>query len=629
MCGIIGCLGNYILSSREDILNSIAHRGPDDQGFYEDDDVFLGQVRLSIQDLSHQGHQPMFSSDGNFVIVFNGEIYNHWEIRSDLETKYAFTSSSDTETLLYGFIEYGADILNKLNGIFAFAVYNIDQKEIFIARDQLGVKPLYYSVLNEAIYFGSELKSFLPIKPFSREIRSESLFSYTNLLWSPGMATPFAHVKKLLPGHFLKLNLNEIEEAPEPHKYYDVPLDGSYSSKREAELIDELDEQLNRAVKAQLLSDVPVGFFLSGGLDSSLLVAIAKRHCDSTIQTFTINAPDIDSEGFSDDLHYAKIVADYLKVELEIVDADIDIVNDFDDMIWHLDEPQADAAPLNVSNICARAKQMGFKVLIGGAGGDDLFSGYRRHQTLKYNDLIGKVPMQFRKVVSGIFEKIYPFNSLVRRIKKGLKNIDQPHINRMAGYYSWMDVTRNRKLFKIEESLDWKPPTQYLIELLSNIPDEHDDLNKMLYWELKTFLVDHNLNYTDKMSMTHGVEVRVPFLDLRLVEFATKIPPHLKLKGKTTKYLLKKVAERYLPTEVIYRPKTGFGAPVRKWITAEMDDLINDYLSRAQLDKRGIFNADEVQKLIIENKKGKIDASYTIWSLLAIESWFRQFVDIK
>jgi len=199
----------------------------------------------------------------------------------------------------------------------------------------------------------------------------------------------------------------------------------------------------------------------------------------------------------------------------------------------------------------------------------------------------------------------------------------------MAGFYSWLDIGRNRMLFKEKDSSNWENPVHYLINLLSNIPDEKNDLNKMLYWELKTFLVDHNLNYTDKMSMAHGVEVRVPFLDVDLVEFATKIPPELKLKGKTTKYLLKKVAERYLPKEVIYRPKTGFGAPVRKWIINDMDELINNYLSRSQLEKRGVFNADEVWKLIGANKSSRIDASYTIWSLLAIESWFRQFVDVN
>ena len=629
MCGILGYISTNInLDEFQIALDSINHRGPDDGGIFEDEGIVLGHRRLSIQDISNNAHQPMQSEDGRYVLVFNGEIYNHVDIRESLKNKYRFMSSGDSETLLYGYIEYGKDILNMVNGIFAFAVYDTELKEIFIARDQLGVKPLYYFNNNNNFIFGSEIKSFIKFESFSNKINERSFLSYTNLLWSPGVNTPFENVKKLKPGHYISFKLSDTHINIEPVKYYEIPFHGIYRSKPETELIDELDQLLNTVVKSQLLSDVPVGFFLSGGLDSSLLVAIAKKYLRNTIQTFTIRSSDIESEGFVDDLMYAKKVAEHLNVKLEIVEAEIDIIKDFGKMIWYLDEPQADAAPLNVGNICLRSKQMGYKVLIGGAGGDDLFSGYRRHQTLNYHKYIDKTPVFIRNIVKNVIYKLPIPGNALRRLKKGLNNIELSRIERLASYFSWLDMDRNKQLFKSKEVFEWPEPKQYFIDMLSNIPYEKDDLNKMLYWEMKTFLVDHNLNYTDKMSMAHGVEVRVPYLDKNLVEFATGIPPEMKLKGKTTKYLLKKVAERYLPLDVIYRPKTGFGAPIRKWITTEMDELISTYLSREQLESRGIFNPEKVWELVEENKKGIVDASYTIWSLLAIESWFRQFVDI-
>jgi asparagine synthase (glutamine-hydrolysing) len=300
-------------------------------------------------------------------------------------------------------------------------------------------------------------------------------------------------------------------------------------------------------------------------------------------------------------------------------------------MIYHLDEPQADAAPLNVYNICLAAREKGYKVLIGGTAGDDLFSGYRRHQAISYERYYNFIP----KFISTTLKKISTFLSpkvpLFRRIRKLLIDINKSKLERMAGYFRWIPIKLNLSLFSAKNRLLLKNnnPNNYLYELLKNIPNENSDLNKMLYWELKTFLVDHNLNYSDKLSMAAGVEARVPFLDKELLEFSTKIPAKYKLKGMTTKYILKKVAERYLSKEVIYRTKAGFGAPVRKWITEDMDLMISNKLSKSNIEAQGIFNFESVNDLIQMNKKGEIDASYTIWGLLAIESWYSQFVNVK
>ena len=632
MCGISGFININIRSDKFIAITS--HRGPDDQGTFRYSNLILGQNRLSIQDLSTNGHQPFISKDGKFVLVFNGEIYNHWEIRKELiDVGYNFFSVSDTETLLNGYRHFGLGILNKLNGVFSFSIFDKEKEELIMARDQFGVKPFYYYHKENKFAFASEFKSMLQEDFFDGTIDYASIPSYVDFLWSPGEKTPFYFVKKLLPGHYISLNLNSRDLEINPIKYYEIPFDGNYTIKNEISLINELDIRLQNAVRRQMLSDVPVGFFLSGGLDSSLMVAIARKlFPKKAIQTFTIRTDfNQGNEGFVNDLYYANKVAKFLNVNLEIVDAKIDILRDFDKMIWHLEEPQADIAPLNVFNISQRAKEMGYKVLIGGAGGDDLFSGYRRHQALNYEKYFDIIPLGTRKLIKAYISKFSNTNALVRRLRKISENLHKTPINRLVSYFSWLPDNTLYELFteKIQKEILNQPPTDYLRSLLKNIPKEKSRLNKMLYIEMRSFLVDHNLNYTDKLSMATGVEVRVPFLDKELVEFSTIVPPNLKMKGTITKYILKKVAERYLPKDVIYRPKAGFGVPIRRWIKEELDEMINDRLSPDKIRARGIFDENAVWKMINDNKKNRVDAAYPILSLLAIESWMIQFSDKK
>ncbi|MBC7450978.1 MAG: asparagine synthetase B, partial [Cytophagales bacterium] len=458
-----------------------------------------------------------------------------------------------------------------------------------------------------------------------------ALVNYINFLWSPGEQTPFLYTKKLLPGHNIKLSTTNPDRFSIV-QYYDIPFTGIYSIQSEEEQVYELQQRLDKAVERQLQSDVPVGFFLSGGLDSSAILAMAKKiYPKERFPCYTIDSGDQAYEGFSNDLHYAKIVAKHFNVPLKIVKADVNIVNHFDQMIYHLDEPQADAAPLNVLEITKAALNDGIKVLLGGTGGDDLFSGYRRHQVLNYEPIFQWIP----KWSVGLLKQGFrPFNlsyPSVRRMRKVLTDLDKTQAERVFGYYSWISLGINKSLFN--ETLRNQPafqahqPLSDFEKLWSNIPDEKNLLNKSLYWEMKTYLPDHNLNYTDKMSMAMGVETRVPFLDLDLVNYSTTISPQLKMKGNVTKYILKKAMEPYLPAEIIHRPKTGFGAPVRDWVINKLDKRINSMLSPESIEARGIFNSKSVSRLISDNKSGKIDASYTVWSLLAIESWMRQFVD--
>jgi len=625
MCGILGYFGNEAVKfSESSSLERISHRGPDNSQFLCKDNFYLGHTRLSIVDLSSNGNQPMISRDGDYVLIFNGEIYNHQLLREKYLEHVKFVSTGDTETLLYGLILQGDEFIEKLNGIFAFAFYNLKSGDYTIARDHFGVKPLYFYTNENEICFSSELKAIYNFIP-NKSVNRNSLKNYLNFLWSPGEITPINEIKKLLPGKFIKGNSFSKEKSV-ISEYYNLKFnDELIATKTEKEWVDLLELHLLKAVERQMMSDVPVGFFLSGGLDSSLIVAIAKKiFPKKKLTCYTIKSEDFKNEGFTDDLTYANKVAEYLDVDLKIINADSDIIADFDKIIYHLDEPQADPAAINVYNICKEARKDGIKVLLGGTAGDDLFSGYRRHRALKLEMFIEKIPKVFRKLIKVIFQITGASNPFFRRIKKLTANIDKNKSDRMLGYFDWIDSSILESLFLEKNNFDHHT---FFKKLNKQLPESTTNLNRMLYWELKTFLVDHNLNYTDKLSMAAGVEVRVPFLDKELVEFSTKIPVNLKIKRNETKYILKKVAERYLPKEVIYRPKTGFGAPVRKWIINDMDSIINDYLSKERIEKRGIFNYKKVNELIEINKLGKIDASYTIWALLAIESWMLQFYD--
>ncbi len=627
MCGIVGGFGNEAWPVSQS-LKVLKHRGPDSEGFFIADNIFLGHTRLSIQDLSENGSQPMYSNDKRYVIIFNGEIYNHWEIRQNDLQEFEFKSSSDTETILYAYIKYGVSFLSKLNGIFSMAIFDTIEKEIFLARDPLGVKPFYFYRDKEIFLFSSELKSFLDFK-IDLNISIPALANYLYFLWSPGEMTPLSNAKKLLPGHYLKFRIDNYVEAT-PHKYYQINFNGTYSKSSEIELIDQLEKKLLQSVKRQMLSDVPVGFFLSGGLDSSLIVAMARKlFPDKNLPCFTINTKSLsETEGFADDLFYAKQVAKHLNVELNIVNADFDIIKDFDKMIWSLDEPQADSAPLNVLNICKYAREKGIKVLLGGTGADDIFSGYRRHQALSLEKIINKVPILFRNHIANIINHLPSKLPWQRRLRKLTVDLNKDVLQRMSGYFSWLPYNVVFSLFtpKMKEQLCNYNPSLQLEELNKDIPDEKSLLNQMLYWEINSFLVDHNLNYTDKLAMATSVEVRVPYLDVDVVEFSTKIPPGLKLKNKETKYILRKVAEKYLPQSIIYRKKTGFGIPIRKWILEDMEPMIKERLSREKILEKGIFDPDMVWNLIQDSKNGKIDASYSIWALLAIDSWITQFI---
>ncbi|GAA4406064.1 asparagine synthase (glutamine-hydrolyzing) [Nibrella viscosa] len=631
MCGIAGIVGQGEANT-DNMLCSIRHRGPDDEGLYTAPNLTLFHTRLSILDLSPKGHQPMQTPDGRYVIIFNGEIYNHLDIRSELSSRFAFRSTSDTETLLYGFAAYGTALFNRLNGIFTCAIYDSHTRKLVLARDQFGVKPLYYYHKDARFIFSSELKTIAGLPGIDKTIDYTALVNYLHFLYSPGEQTPFVYARKLLPGHYVTLSVDDPQHI-QTHRYYEIPFAGQFTNQTEEKLLNELDEKLYKAVDRQLQSDVPLGFFLSGGLDSSAVVAMARRARPTeklTCYTIRTAAGQQQYEGFDNDLPYARKVAAHLGVDLIEVEAEADIVRDFDRMIYHLDEPQADTAPINVWNICRQARQNGHTVLLGGMAGDDVFSGYRRHQALALEPLLALLPTASGRLLQRVLGTGPRTSPILRRMQKVALGLGKPRLERIADYFAWLPLATNQGLFQesIRNTLLDYQPRAHLLDSLHRIPEEQSLLNQVLFWELSYYLPNHNLNYTDKLSMAVGVEARVPFLDKELVAFSATLPPAMKMRRTTTKYLLRKLMERYLPHEIVYRSKTGFGTPLRNWFqSGQLTALTSKYLSEECLQQRGLFDSVAVQQLIQANQAGKTDASYTLWGLMAIESWFRQFVD--
>ena len=633
MCGIVGFSKQKLRNKVNDKfidhgIRLLKNRGPDDFGdFYNaDKSIGLGHTRLSILDLSKLGHQPMLSLDKRYSLVYNGEIYNFKELRSELSKYFKFKSNSDTEVILYSYIHYGYSFLEKLNGIFSLAIYDKKDDQLILARDRFGTKPLYYVKTPSGLYFASELKALMTLEDISLDIDYAAIENYVNYLWNPSPSTPLKAIKKLEAGHYLIVKNSLIVKK-------DLFFKTSYNETKETnieKIIKTTDLKLKNAISNQLVSDVPVGAFLSGGLDSSAVVAYVKNYTEVKLPTFTIRAGS--DLGMADDYFYAKKVGKHLGIDVHPIDINHKIFFDIEEMIYCLDEPQADLAPMLVSYISKVAKdEYGIKVLLSGAGGDDIFSGYRRHQAIEIDTYMSKIPKFLRTKFKELIQKLPSSSNFIRRLKKYTRYFDLDGNDKIISYFNWIDKDTRRNLFSnnVKNYLENENhDTSFeLKKELERLPKETSSLNKMLNLDLKFFLPDHNLNYTDKMGMKEGVEIRVPFLDNELVDFASTIPVKYKQNGKHGKYILKKTMEKYLPREAIYRPKTGFGTPLKSWIHGELKEYINSILSKEAIDKRGIFNYDSLQEILLKDKLGYEDYSYTILSILSIELWFKIFID--
>lgn len=587
----------------------------------------MAHRRLAILDLTETGAQPMSAADGAVRIIFNGEIYNHIDLRAELEAKgIAFRGRSDTEVLLQAYLAYGHACLERLNGMFAFAIWDGRSGETLLARDPLGIKPLYWARAPEGILYASELKALLVHPGISRDVDPVALQAYLTFLWAPGQLTMLKAVRKLPPGHALTLVNGEPRRA---WQYADLPASPeTFETLTPDEWAERVRETLRSAVRRQLIADVDVGAFLSGGVDSSALVALAIQERDPKgFRCYTIDlGGQIEAEGFADDLPYARRVAAYLGVPLREIAVSADVASRLSDLVWALDEPQADVAPLNVGIICSAARADGMKVLLSGAGGDDIFSGYRRHAAVGFERWWCWLPRRLRAGLKRATTRLPVSSAGVRRLRKLFATADLDDDRRMVAWFDWANDSIRARILHPDVRQAAGDAYAPLLESLASYRGNGDPLSRLLYLEAKGFLPDHNLNYTDKMSMLYGVEVRVPYLDLEVVALAARVPPALKQRGAVSKYILKRAFKGLLPAEIIKRPKTGFGAPVREWVAGPLGGMVRDRLSSAAFRSRGWFDSAGVSRLLDDSVAGKVDAAYVIWALVMIDYWAERFL---
>jgi len=624
MCGIVGVVTNSkeinrkLLFRMAEVLN---HRGPDDSGIWisPDKKIGLGHRRLSIIDLSEAGKQPMSDKDGKLHIVYNGEIYNYLKIRKELENKgYRFRSKTDTEVILYAYKAWGTDCLHKLNGMFAFGIYDIEKKKIFIARDRIGKKPLYWAQYKGKFIFSSELKSILCDSEFPKDIDYRALNFYLTFGYIFLDFTIFKYARKLPPAHMMVYDLEN--DRISISKYWNIPEQDNKKYKEE-ELLEELEYLLEDAVRIRLMGDVPLGAFLSGGLDSSLVVAMMYRISGGNVKTFSI--------GFQDkkynELPYAKIIADYFgtdHTEFVVKPEKFDVI---DELGTHFDEPFADSSLIPTYYVSKMTRKY-VKVALSGDGGDELFGGYSTYIATLGNRYINKfVPFPIRKIISNCAEKISDKNKIKKQLLRLKYTTSGAFIDRISHSYFKNEYRENLLENDIKSSLSdaYFEPEKFFFDTLAN--SKRDFLNTLEYAHVLSFLPEDILTKVDRMSMKVSLEVRCPILDYRIVEFAfKKLNGSFKIRGGTRKYLLKKLARRILPPELDLNRKWGFVVPVSDWFRTDLNSYINNTLMSWE---NTFFKKNYIRKLLDEHKSG-INHGGRIFVLIMFYLWYKRINQI-
>lgn len=629
MCGLVGFSAQAQVgeAALRDAVARLRHRGPDaaDVGIVDDGCVGLGHARLSIIDLSDAGTQPLYLPEADLALVYNGEIYNFRELRAELIAGGAdFRTNTDSEVLLHGYRAWGESLLDRLRGIFAFALWDGRLRSLLLARDQLGVKPLYLAEGEGILAFASELKALSALVPNGGAIDPIAVARYLTFLWCPGERTPVMGVRKVQPGHAMRVARGRIVRE---WRYWDLP---RYSPRTFISLADcaaQVGDALERVVHRQMVSDAPVGAFLSGGVDSTSIVAAARK-IDPMIECFTISPTGPADSGETADLPYAREAARALGVPLTEVPVDsTSMASDLERMVYLLDEPLADPASLNVLYISKAAREAGMKVLLSGAGGDDVFSGYRRHTALHIADRLDAIP---RVLFGAAKAALAPFSHFgpTRRAAKLASILAAAPDDRIVQAFRWLNGHQMSALLAPELRAELargaeEAPMRAALKDAGPIPE----LERCLVLEKRFFLTDHNLIYTDKMGMAAGIEIRVPLLDLELLDLAAGIPANWKMARGDPKHVLKLSQRGRVPDRVIDRPKSGFGAPLRRWLEGGLKPLIDDLLSSDSVRARGLYDAAAIERLRAQDRAGRIDAAYPILALACMELWCRSFID--
>ncbi len=619
MCGIAG------FSWRDEELagrmsQTMVHRGPDQSGVYTDESVSLGHRRLSIIDLSEHGRQPMSNEDGTVWVTYNGEIYNFQELREALEAKgHVFRSRTDTEVIVHAYEEYGPDCARRFNGMFAFAIWDKKRRELILIRDRLGVKPLYYCVKGKDLIFASEIKAILQVPGLERAVDPLALYRYVGYEFVPAPDTIFRHIRKLPPGHYLRFKDGQTQIT----EYWDLrfktePQPSSYYEETMRDL-------LMDSVQKRLISDVPLGVFLSGGLDSSAVVALMSRCGVEPIKTFSLGYAD---PTFSE-LEYARAIASRFKTEHRELIIEPITPELLETAVWHLDEPMTDLSTIPFYLICKKAREH-VTVCLSGEGGDEVLVGYDRFKASKAHSYYELLPDWLRRGIIAPFVNALPDQPQ----KKGIVNILKRFIQggllpEEGGHIRWQYFgmpERDTELFSeaVRRGISMEPfaPVRRCLEHCNS--DQR--LDREIYADLKFMMPDSVLMKVDKMSMAHALEVRVPFLDYRFVEFCATIPGELKLKGFTTKAIFRTAMEGILPDRIRARGKQGYSLPIKNWLRQELRDYMTGLLTSSPLMKEA-FNPDYIQRLIREHQKYQANHNHILWALMNLAIWHRLFVE--
>jgi asparagine synthase (glutamine-hydrolysing) len=632
MCGICGKVS---LNSHEPIddrlihnmADVLKHRGPDDSGIYvsrlQNAQIGLGHMRLSIIDLSEAGHQPMSNEDNSMWIVFNGEIYNFQDLRKGLESKgHVFRSRSDTEVILHLYEDMGADCVNELRGMFAFAIWDEKKQRLLLARDRVGKKPLNYAVKNRSLIFGSEIKSILRDPVIRPEVDIGAMDLYLTYGYIPYPQTIFSGIKKLPPAHILIWEKGEIRLR----RYWEL----SYKNKikmDEIECRERILELLTEATKIRLVSDVPLGAFLSGGIDSSAVVAIMSRLTVHPVKTFSIG---FENESFNE-LKYAKRIAKLFNTDHREYIVSADALEVLPKLIWHFNEPFADSSAIPAYYISKITREQ-VTVALNGDGGDESFAGYKRYAAGKIASIYRFIPASIRKNFIRPFIQRMPESTRKQDLTKYIKRfISADESSQEKRYACWMSIfDNNLKGNLYSKELNGRLKNADSWGYLCGIYGQSDAMNFIdatLFVDIMTYLPGDLLVKMDITSMANSLEARSPFLDHKLMEFAASIPPSLKLRGMTTKYILKKSLSKILPGEILYRRKQGFGVPVGDWFRNKLRNYAFETLLSEKCIKRGYFRKETVEGMLAEHVSGKIDHGQRIWCLINLELWHNMFID--
>jgi asparagine synthase (glutamine-hydrolysing) len=606
MCGIAGFIGPDLAGVLPRMLDCIRHRGPDDSGEYHDTKVQLGMVRLSIIDLSG-GHQPISNEDDTVWAIFNGEIFNYIELRKDLEDKgHWFKTSSDTETIVHAYEEYGPEFAHKLNGMFTIALWDTRSQTLRLYRDRFGVKPLFYSVSDNLLAFGSEIKALLQHPSISRTIDPAALSHYLSLRNVPVPFTIFRDIRALVPGEMLTWS---EANGTVVSRWYELPTRVTWTDNDEDELVDRIDELLRDAVRLRLRSDVSYGAYLSGGIDSSTVVAITSEYSQAPVKTFTLAFAD--SPEHKRDGYFARQVAErYATEHHECVMSSSDLAKELPAVVRHLDQPFAGVIS---SFWLSRFMKQFVTVALSGDGADDMFGSYGHHRLVK--------PLSEMRHGRALQDVDFTFFPGREDFVAGLAQYE-PWEWRLS-YAAFMEHEKQDLLTpRGKELLLPFSTTSFLKEIYNRCDESADDLNQMLFLDINTLLPNEILYFNDMLSMAHSMEVRTPFLDYRLAELAASIPGSLKIKNGQLKYILRRVAARYVSPDVLKRPKEGFVLPKNTWLREGLRNLLHEVLSPERLNVHGYFRHEYISSLIDRFLKGDDALTFKLWTLIVFQIWY-------